>query len=294
MGYLVQGGAKFAGYEFWKKQFTQIAGDQETAVKYRTAIYLGASSVGECVFYCMLPSFRYSQILSQVLRRHHAHAARGDTHPTRLAARVRYGTRIRLHAASARRGHAWTVLGFSAHPLQVRIASHTFRVRLVCSQPHRYSSCHCCIRELHCVREHERGCDCAGHDHDLSCEHRDKRAKYDTLHGYESQYEYEHKHEHEHSADLPPTLANILSFHDDAFLLLDCSVSAGRQIPYAIGQFTVNELCHEIAFRSMTEEQRAALSGASKFSVDLGSGIIAGFAAAILSQVQSSPPSVHV
>ena len=49
VGYLVQGGGKFAGYEFWKKQFTQIAGDQETAVKYRTAIYLGASSVGECV-----------------------------------------------------------------------------------------------------------------------------------------------------------------------------------------------------------------------------------------------------
>ena len=49
VGYLVQGGAKFAGYEFWKKQFTQIAGDQETAVRYRTAIYLGASSVAECV-----------------------------------------------------------------------------------------------------------------------------------------------------------------------------------------------------------------------------------------------------
>ena len=44
-----QGGAKFAGYEFWKKQFVQIAGDQETAVKYRTAIYLGASSVAESV-----------------------------------------------------------------------------------------------------------------------------------------------------------------------------------------------------------------------------------------------------
>ena len=47
VGYFIQGGAKFAGYEFWKKQFVSIAGDQETAVKYRTAIYLGASSVGE-------------------------------------------------------------------------------------------------------------------------------------------------------------------------------------------------------------------------------------------------------
>jgi solute carrier family 25 (mitochondrial phosphate transporter), member 3 len=50
VGYLVQGGAKFAGYELWKKTFAQIAGDQETAVKYRTAIYLGAASVAECVF----------------------------------------------------------------------------------------------------------------------------------------------------------------------------------------------------------------------------------------------------
>jgi len=49
VGYLAQGGAKFAGYEFWKQKFTQFAGDQETAVKYRTAIYLGAASVGECV-----------------------------------------------------------------------------------------------------------------------------------------------------------------------------------------------------------------------------------------------------
>lgn len=49
VGYLVQGGAKFAGYEFWKKKFVEISGDQETAVKYRTAIYLGASSVAEYV-----------------------------------------------------------------------------------------------------------------------------------------------------------------------------------------------------------------------------------------------------
>jgi solute carrier family 25 (mitochondrial phosphate transporter), member 3 len=47
VGYLVQGGAKFAGYEYWKKKFVQIAGDEETATKYRTAIYLGASSTAE-------------------------------------------------------------------------------------------------------------------------------------------------------------------------------------------------------------------------------------------------------
>lgn len=47
VGYLAQGGAKFAGYECWKRQFAIIAGDQETAVRYRTAIYLGAASVAE-------------------------------------------------------------------------------------------------------------------------------------------------------------------------------------------------------------------------------------------------------
>jgi solute carrier family 25 phosphate transporter 3 len=49
VGYFVQGGGKFAGYELWKKQFVTLAGDKETAVKYRTAIYLGAASVGESV-----------------------------------------------------------------------------------------------------------------------------------------------------------------------------------------------------------------------------------------------------
>ena len=47
VGYFIQGGGKFAGYEFWKKTFVEILGDQESAVRYRTAIYLGASSVGE-------------------------------------------------------------------------------------------------------------------------------------------------------------------------------------------------------------------------------------------------------
>lgn len=60
-----------------------------------------------------------------------------------------------------------------------------------------------------------------------------------------------------------------------------------RQIPYAIGQFTVNELCHEIALRSMSEETKKNLSSTSQFGISLGSGIIAGFAAAILSQVCS-------
>ena len=46
-GYLVQGGAKFAGYEFWKKQLVEMVGSQEAAVEHRTAIYLVGASVAE-------------------------------------------------------------------------------------------------------------------------------------------------------------------------------------------------------------------------------------------------------
>ncbi|KAL9935715.1 hypothetical protein V8E36_005292 [Tilletia maclaganii] len=47
VGYLVQGGLKFAGYEFWKRQFVILAGSQETAQQYRTAIYLTGASIAE-------------------------------------------------------------------------------------------------------------------------------------------------------------------------------------------------------------------------------------------------------
>jgi len=155
VGYLVQGGAKFAGYEYWKKWSVQLAGDQETAVKYRTAIYLGSASIAEFIAdiaLCPLES-----------------------------------TRIRL---VSERGYATgLVSGFT------RLAREGG------------------VRELY-----------AG------------------------------------------------------FLPIIC-----KQIPYAIGQFTVNEFCHELAFRSMSEETKRKLSRTQKFSIALGSGIIAGFAAAILS-----------
>lgn len=47
VGYLVQGGAKFAGYEFFKKKYISIAGGPDKAVPHRTAIYLGASASAE-------------------------------------------------------------------------------------------------------------------------------------------------------------------------------------------------------------------------------------------------------
>jgi len=70
VGYFVQGGAKFAGYEFWKKQFVALAGDKETAVRYRTAIYLGAASVGEFVFFlsfCSLNLLKFVVALISVI-----------------------------------------------------------------------------------------------------------------------------------------------------------------------------------------------------------------------------------
>ncbi|WVR07327.1 hypothetical protein IAU60_004368 [Kwoniella sp. DSM 27419] len=51
------------------------------------------------------------------------------------------------------------------------------------------------------------------------------------------------------------------------------------------GQFTVNERCTELIYNSMTPETKANLSGTSQFGITLGSGIIAGFAAAVLSHV---------
>ncbi|KAF5385623.1 hypothetical protein D9757_005554 [Collybiopsis confluens] len=155
VGYLLQGGAKFAGYEYWKKYFVTIAGDQETAIKYRTAIYLGSASVAEF----------FADILLTPLE----------------------ATRIRL---VSERGYATGLAsGFT------RLAREGG------------------VSQLY-----------AG------------------------------------------------------FLPILC-----KQIPYAIGQFTVNEFCHELAFRNMSEEAKRNMSDLSKFSLSLGSGVIAGFAAAILS-----------
>ncbi|KAI1329237.1 mitochondrial phosphate carrier protein [Xylariaceae sp. FL0255] len=47
VGYLVQGGGKFAGYEFFKKRYIDLVGSQDAATKHRTAIYLGASASAE-------------------------------------------------------------------------------------------------------------------------------------------------------------------------------------------------------------------------------------------------------
>jgi solute carrier family 25 (mitochondrial phosphate transporter), member 3 len=47
VGYLIQGGAKFAGYEFFKGRLINLVGSTEDAVEYRTAIYLGSAAIAE-------------------------------------------------------------------------------------------------------------------------------------------------------------------------------------------------------------------------------------------------------
>jgi solute carrier family 25 phosphate transporter 3 len=48
-------------------------------------------------------------------------------------------------------------------------------------------------------------------------------------------------------------------------------------------QFTVNEFCHELAYRKTSKETQEK----HKLAITLGSGITAGFAAAILSHVSA-------
>jgi len=47
VGYAVQGGMKFAGYEYFKGQLINATGSYDTAVEHRTAIYLGAATIAE-------------------------------------------------------------------------------------------------------------------------------------------------------------------------------------------------------------------------------------------------------
>ncbi|KAG6003284.1 hypothetical protein E4U21_002211 [Claviceps maximensis] len=61
VGYLVQGGGKFAGYEYFKKQYISLVGGPERAVNSRMAIYLGASATAELfadVLLCPLEATR--------------------------------------------------------------------------------------------------------------------------------------------------------------------------------------------------------------------------------------------
>ncbi|GAA5951087.1 hypothetical protein JCM8115_005050 [Rhodotorula mucilaginosa] len=156
VGYFLQGGAKFAGYEFFKKKLTEASGSYENAVKNRTAIYLGGAAIAEFFADILLTPAEAVRI--------------------RLVSDRHYATNM--------------LTGFQ------RMASEGG------------------LRELY--------------------------------------------------AGFVPILA--------------------KQIPYAVGQFLVNELAHEQVNKRISPERRAQLSATAQTGITLGCGITAGFAAAILSQ----------
>lgn len=57
------------------------------------------------------------------------------------------------------------------------------------------------------------------------------------------------------------------------------------EIPFALGQFTVHEWMNEIILNSMSEESKKNMSSLKHTGIELTSGIVAGIAAATLSQV---------
>ncbi|KIW02521.1 uncharacterized protein PV09_06319 [Verruconis gallopava] len=155
VGYLVQGGGKFMGYEFFKKKFIDLVGSEQEAIKHRTAIYLGASACGEFL---------------------------ADIALSPLEA-----TRIRL---VSQRGYASGLLpGFM------------------------------------------------------------RMAREEGFRGFYA-----------------------------GFIPLVC-----KQVPYALGQFTVHEWANEMIYNAMGPERKAKLTHLESTGVELTSGIVAGVAAAVLS-----------
>lgn len=155
VGYLFQGGAKFAGYEAAKKWLVELSGSKEAAVANRTAIYLGGAAIAEF----------FADILLTPLE----------------------ATRIRL-----------------------------------VSDP-------------------------------------------------------------KYANGLVSGLTKIVSTEGFASLYAGFIPILAKQVPYAIGQFTVNERCTEFIYNRMTTEQKESLSSTAQFGITLSSGIVAGFAAAVLS-----------
>lgn len=62
VGYLIQGGAKFAGYEFFKKKGVDLAGSHEAAEQYRQVIYLGGASAAELIATTLLTPLEAARI----------------------------------------------------------------------------------------------------------------------------------------------------------------------------------------------------------------------------------------
>ncbi|GFZ46128.1 Mitochondrial import receptor [Saitozyma sp. JCM 24511] len=86
-----------------------------------------------------------------------------------------------------------------------------------------------------------------------------------------------------YASGLVSGLTKIASTEGFASLYAGFIPILAKQVPYAIGQFTVNERCTEFIYNQMTPEQKANLSPTASFTITLSSGIVAGFAAAVLS-----------
>ncbi|RMZ82715.1 hypothetical protein DV738_g1527, partial [Chaetothyriales sp. CBS 135597] len=155
VGYLVQGGGKFMGYEFFKKKFIDAIGSEETAVKYRMPIYLAASASAEFFADIALSPLEATRI--------------------RLVSQPGFATGL--------------VSGFT------------------------------------------------------------RLAKEEGLRGF-------------YSGFIP------LVF---------------KQVPYAVGQFSVHEVANEAIFRALGPERKAKLTHLQQTGVELTSGVVAGVAAAVLS-----------
>lgn len=62
VGYLVQGGAKFAGFEYFKARFAKACGSQAEAQKYRQAIYIGGAAAAEVIATTLLTPLEAARI----------------------------------------------------------------------------------------------------------------------------------------------------------------------------------------------------------------------------------------
>lgn len=63
-----------------------------------------------------------------------------------------------------------------------------------------------------------------------------------------------------------------------------------KQVPFALGQFTVNEWMHELVYGRMSAETKKNMGAVTQNAITLGCGLTAGVAAAVLSQ----PGDVHL
>lgn len=64
IGYSMQGSAKFAGYEYFKYKFAEMAGE-ENAYLYRTYLFLAASASAELIADCFLAPFEATKVRMQ-------------------------------------------------------------------------------------------------------------------------------------------------------------------------------------------------------------------------------------